>query len=263
MNPMKNDSSCSVTEPHVFPDIILNPGERIDDLQRNGLYIIQDEDAFCFGMDAVLLSGFVRAPAGSAIVDLGTGNGIIPLLLSAKTGAGHITGFEIQDRAVSLASRSVEMNGLSDRISIVKGDIKEASAVLGRGCFDVVTSNPPYMKEGKGLKNPDAPKAIARHEILMDLEDLIREASRLLKEGGSFYMVHRPLRLPEIITTLKKHRLEPKIMRMIHPYITHEANMVLIGARKGGGPELRTLPPLIVYKEQGVYTEEIYDVYGY
>lgn len=244
-------------------DVIKSPTERIDDLQRNGLSIIQDTRAFCFGMDAVLLSGFARIPEGGYAVDLGTGNGIIPLLLSAKTRAAHITGLEIQKGAADLAGRSVLMNNLSERISIVEGDIKEASALLGKGRFDTVTSNPPYMKSGGGLKNPDSPKAIARHEIALCFEDLARESSALLKHGGSLYIVHRPLRLAEIFVTLMKYKLEPKTMRMVHPYLGHEANMVLLEARKGSGPELRTLPPLIVYKEEGVYTEEILEVYGY
>ena len=162
-----------------------------------------------------------------------------------------------------MARRSVLLNGLNERISIVTGDIKEASLIFGGASFDVVTSNPPYMQGGGGLKNPELPKAIARHEVLCTLEDVVREASVILKPGGHFYMVHRPSRLVDIFETMRRYRLEPKRMKMVYPYIDHEANMVLIEGIRGGRPMLKTEKPLIVYKAPGVYTQEIYDVYGY
>lgn len=237
--------------------------ERIDDLQRNGYQIIQKKKGFCFGMDAVLLSGFARVREGEKALDLGTGTGIIPILLEAKTEGQHFTGLEIQEEMAEMACRSVALNGLESRVDIVWGDIKEASRLFGKASFDVVTSNPPYMNDSHGLKNPDLPKAIARHEVLCTLEDVAREAALLLKPGGRFYMVHRPHRLAEIITVLKEHKLEPKRMKLVHPFIDKDANMVLIEAVRGGRSMMKVEAPVIVYREPGVYTEEIYTIYGY
>ena len=236
--------------------------ERIDDLQRNGYRIIQKKKGFCFGMDAVLLSGFAQVKEGEVAVDLGTGTGIIPILLEAKTKGKHFTGLEIQEEA-EMAGRSVRLNQLENRVDIVRGDIKEASRLFGKASFDVVTSNPPYMNDNHGLKNPELPKAIARHEVFCTLDDVCREASLLLKSGGRFYMVHRPHRLAEIITALKTYKLEPKRMKLVHPFVDKEANMVLIEAVRGGRSMMKVEAPIIVYREPGVYTREIYDVYGY
>lgn len=237
--------------------------ERIDDLQRNGLRIIQKTDGFCFGMDAVLLSGFARVREGESAVDLGTGTGIIPILLSAKTEGKHFTGLEIQTAVADMASRSVRLNGIEDRVSIVQGDIKEASQLFGKASFDVVTSNPPYMNDAHGLKNPDLPKAIARHEVLCTLDDVVREAAMLLRPGGRFYVVHRPHRLVEIIAAMRMYKLEPKRMKLVHPFVDKDANMVLIEAFRGGRSMMKVEAPIIVYKEPGVYTDEIYEIYGY
>ena len=237
--------------------------ERIDDLQRNGYRIIQKKKGFCFGMDAVLLSGFAQVKEGETAVDLGTGTGIIPILLEAKTKGTHFTGLEIQEEVAEMAERSVRLNQLEARVDIVRGDIKEASRLFGKASFDVVTSNPPYMNDNHGLKNPDLPKAIARHEVFCTLDDVCREAALLLKSGGRFYMVHRPHRLAEIITALKMYKLEPKRMKLVHPFADKEANMVLIEAVRGGKSMMKVEAPIIVYKEPGVYTQEIYDVYGY
>ena len=237
--------------------------ERIDDLQRNGYRIIQKKKGFCFGMDAVLLSGFAQVKEGEVAVDLGTGTGIIPILLEAKTMGKHFTGLEIQEEVAEMAGRSVRLNQLENRVDIVRGDIKEASRLFGKASFDVVTSNPPYMNDNHGLKNPELPKAIARHEVFCTLDDVCREASLLLKSGGRFYMVHRPHRLAEIITALKTYKLEPKRMKLVHPFVDKEANMVLIEAVRGGRSMMKVEAPIIVYREPGVYTREIYDVYGY
>lgn len=237
--------------------------ERIDDLQRNGYRIIQKKKGFCFGMDAVLLSGFAQVKEGEVAVDLGTGTGIIPILLEAKTKGKHFTGLEIQEEVAEMAGRSVRLNQLENRVDIVRGDIKEASRLFGKASFDVVTSNPPYMNDNHGLKNPELPKAIARHEVFCALDDVCREASLLLKSGGRFYMVHRPHRLVEIITALKTYKLEPKRMKLVHPFVDKEANMVLIEAVRGGRSMMKVEAPIIVYREPGVYTQEIYDVYGY
>lgn len=243
--------------------ISLLPGERIDDLERNGYKIIQNSEKFCFGMDAVLLSGFANVKTNESVLDLGTGTGIIPILLEAKTEGKSFAALEIQKESADMARRSVMLNDLTDKIRIVDGDIKEASQIFGRASFDVVTSNPPYMNDNHGLKNPDMPKAIARHEVLCSLEDVIREASYVLKDKGRFYMVHRPHRLVEIINVLSEYKLEVKRMKMVHPFIHKEANMVLVEAIKGGNSFMKMEKPLIVYTEPGKYTDEIYDIYGY
>ena len=217
----------------------IKPDERIDDLNRCGYKIIQNTKKFCFGMDAVLLSSFAKANEGNKVVDLGTGTGIIPILMEAKTKASSFIGLEIQEESVDMATRSVVMNNQQDKITIKQGDIKTASKDLGAAMFDVVTTNPPYMNNAHALVNPDEAKAIARHEIKCALEDVVREGSKLLKVGGKMYMVHRPFRLMEIITMMKKYKLEPKRIRFVHPYIDKEANMVLIEACKGGKSMVR------------------------
>lgn len=242
---------------------LLHDGERLDELNRNNLMIIQDPSRFCFGMDAVLLSGFAKVKAGEKAIDLGTGNGIIPILLSAKTEGEHFTGLEIQLENVDIAVRSVKYNNLEEKIDIVEGDIVSASAQFGRSVFDVVTSNPPYMIGQHGLTNPDSAKAIARHEVKCTFEDVARETAALLKPGGRFYLVHRPFRLAELIVTLTKYKLEPKRMKLVYPFIDKEPNMVLMECVRGGNSRMTVEKPLIVYKEPGVYTDEIYDIYGY
>ena len=239
------------------------PGERIDELQRNGYRIIQNPEKFCFGMDAVLLSGFARAKKQERCLDLGCGNGIIPILMEAKTEGKHFTGLEIQPESADMARRSVALNGLQDRIDIVEGDIKDASKIFGASSFHVVTTNPPYMTAQHGLTNVYEAKTIARHEVLCNLEDIIRESARLLMPGGRFYMVHRPFRLAEIISLMVQYRMEPKRMRLVYPYVDREPNMVLIEGLRGGKSRMTVEKPLIVYKEPGKYTDEIYDVYGY
>lgn len=235
----------------------------MDDLERNGFKIIQDPNKFCFGMDAVLLSGFAQVRKNETALDLGTGTGIIPILLKAKTEGKHFTGLEIQEESADMARRSVGYNGLDKDIDIVTGDIKEASGLFPLSSFDVVTCNPPYMTDCHGLKNPEEPKAIARHEILCTLEDVVREAGRLVRPGGRFYMVHRPFRLVEIFDVMTRYKLEPKRMKLVYPFINKEPNMVLIEAVRGGRSRLKVEAPLIVYKAPGVYTDEIYDIYGY
>lgn len=241
----------------------LREHERIDELHRNGYRIIQNEAAFCFGMDAVLLSGFATAKKGEWVIDFCTGTGIIPILMEAKTEGRRFTGLEIQEPMAEMAGRSVLLNDLSGKVEIVNGDVCRASEIFGKSVVDVVTCNPPYMNQNHGLKNPDEPKAIARHEVCLTFDDVAREAAAVLKPGGRFYLVHRPMRLVELITTMKKYRLEPKRMKFVHPYIGEEANMVLIEAVYGGGAQMRIEKPLIVYEEPGKYMPEIYDIYGY
>ena len=244
-------------------NVLLKENERIDDLERNGYRIIQNPKRFCFGMDAVLLSGFAQVRKGERALDMGTGTGIIPILLEAKTGAAHLTGLEIQEDSADMARRSVRLNRLEDKIDIVTGDIKEAGSLFDAASFDVVTCNPPYMTDRHGLVNPSDAKAVARHEILCTLEDVIAQAAKLLKPGGNFYMVHRPFRLAEILVLLHDYKLEPKRMRLVYPYVDKEPNMVLIEANRGGRPRMTVEKPLIVYREPGVYMPEIYEVYGY
>lgn len=244
-------------------EIILKDNERLDELQRNGYQIIQNPEKFCFGMDAVLLSGFARVKPGESVLDLGTGTGIIPILMEAKTLAGHLAGLEIQEESADMARRSVQLNGLSEKIDIVTGDIKEADKIFASASFDVITSNPPYMIGQHGLQNPNAPKAIARHEVLCTLEDVVGQAAKLLKPGGHFFMVHRPFRLAEIITVMKQYKLEPKRMQLVYPFVDKEPNMVLLEGVRGGKPRMTVEKPLIIYQEPGVYMPEIYDIYGY
>lgn len=244
-------------------EVKLKENERIDDLQRNGYKIIQNPQKFCFGMDAVLLSGFVRVKEGAQVLDLGTGTGIIPILLEAKTDAKHLTALEIQEESADMARRSVQLNGLEDKIDIVTGDIKEADKLFAAASFDTITCNPPYMIGAHGLTNPDVPKAIARHEILCTLDDVVRNAARLLKPGGSFFMVHRPFRLAEIITVMTTYKLEPKRMQLVYPYVDKEPNMVLIEGCRGGKPCMTVEKPLIIFKAPNVYMDEICDLYGY
>ncbi|MCR4896349.1 MAG: tRNA1(Val) (adenine(37)-N6)-methyltransferase [Lachnospiraceae bacterium] len=245
------------------PSPLLKTGERIDDLQRCGFRIIQDPDRFRFGMDAVLLSGFVKASKGDALLDLGTGTGILPILLAAKTQCAHLTGLEIQPESADMARRSVAMNGLEERVDIVTGDLKEASSIFPLASFDIVTCNPPYMIGEHGIPNPSDAKAVARHEICCTFSDVARETARVLKPGGHFFLVHRPFRLSEILCTLTAEKLEPKRMRLVYPYADREPNMVLIEAVRGGRSRISVEKPLILFREKDVYTEEVAELYGF
>lgn len=242
-------------------EIALQENERLDDLQ-NGYFIIQNTKNFCYGIDAVLLAGFARVKPGERVLDMGTGTGIIPILLKAKTPGEHFTGLEIQEESAQMARRSVVYNGLEKDIEILTGDIREAAAIFGRASFSVVTCNPPYMTGSHGLVNPHLPKAIARHEVLCTLEDVISQAAQVLEPRGRFYMVHRPFRLAEIMGLMMKYQLEPKRMRLVYPYVDKEPNMVLIEGLLGGNPRITVEKPLIVYERPGVYTDEIREIYG-
>ena len=244
-------------------DIQLKDGERLDELDRNGYRIIQDPKRFCFGMDAVLLAGFAKVKPGEKVLDLGTGTGILPILLEARTKGVSFTGLEIQPESADMAARSVRLNHLENKVHIVNGDIREADRLFGAGSYHVVTSNPPYMTDLHGIKNPNEAKAIARHEILCTLEDVVSQAAKLLAPCGRFYLVHRPFRLAEILTCLCSHGLEPKRMRLVHSYEDWEPNMVLIEALKGGRSGMTVEKPLIIFEKPGVYRSEIREVYGY
>ena len=243
-------------------EIILKNKERLDDLNLEGYQIIQDPERFCFGMDAVLLSGFAHIKKGEKILDLGTGTGIIPILLAAKTQGEHFTGLEIQEDSADMATRSVQYNHLEDRISIVTGDIKDASNIFGASSFDVITTNPPYMIGEHGIKNGNDAKTIARHEVLCTLDDLLMQSARILKQSGRFYMVHRPFRLAEIFAKMVAYGIEPKRMQLVYPSINKEPNMVLIEGYRGGKSRITIEKPLIVYNENGSYTDDILAIYG-
>lgn len=242
-------------------DVNIYDYERIDDLHRNGYLIIQDPKRFCFGIDAVLLSGFAVVKKNEEVLDLGTGTGIIPILLEAKTKGRHFTGLEIQKESVDMAKRSVLLNGLSEKIHICEGNIKDVLSIFKPSSFDVITTNPPYMNNTGGLKNDFDAKAIARHELLCDLDDIIKGSQKLLKTNGRFYMIHRPHRLSDIIFKLRENNLEPKKMRFVHSYIGKEPTMVLIEAVRNARSMVKVLPPLVIYNEDGKYTQEIIDIY--
>ncbi|OKZ57823.1 MAG: SAM-dependent methyltransferase [Clostridiales bacterium 44_9] len=228
--------------------MIIKEGERIDELQRNGYRIIQKTNGFCFGMDAVLLSGFASVKPGEKALDLGTGTGIIPILLEAKTEGSHFTGLEIQPEMAEMARRSVDYNGLEDKVDIVTGDIKEAAEIFKPAFFDVITTNPPYMIADHGLRNPADAKAIARHEVLCSLDDILRESMRLLQDKGRFYMIHRPFRLTEIMIKMNYYKIEPKRIQFIYPYLDKEPTMVMIEGVRGAKPRITVEPPLVIYK---------------
>ncbi len=235
--------------------------ERLDELHRKGYKIIQDPNRFCFGMDAVLLSAFANVRKKERVLDIGTGTGIIPILMEARYGGDNYVGIEIQEDVADMASRSVKYNNLEDRIVIDNADVKDALKLYGSGFFDVITTNPPYMTVDKGLINPSDTKALSRHELSVKLEDIVSISSKLLKNKGRFYMIHRPARLVEIMNVMRKYNLEIKRIRMVHPYIDKEANMVLIEAMHDGKPFLKVENPLIVYEKSGEYTKEVMDIY--
>ena len=231
---------------------LVKPGERLDDLQLGGLELIQNPGKFCFGVDAVYLSDFARVKPGETVLDMGTGNGIIPILLSAKTKGKKFTGLEIQAETAEMARRSVLYNHLEDRMEIVTGDIKEAADIFKPAFFDVITTNPPYMLAEHGLRNTDDAKAAARHEVLCSLDDILRESMRLLQDKGRFYMIHRPFRLTEILIKMNHYKIEPKRIQFIHPYIDKEPAMVLIEGVRGAKPRVTVEPPIIIYGKSGI-----------
>ena len=240
----------------------LKQEERLDDLQIHGYEIIQHPGRFCFGMDAVLLSNFAAVKTERMCAGSWNRNGNHSNPSGSKDRREHFTGLEIQKESADMAQRSVAHNHLEQKITIQTGDIKEAGTIFSPASFDVITTNPPYMLGEHGLKNEADAKTIARHEVLCTLDDILRESAKLLKFKGRFYMVHRPFRLPEILTKMSMHGIEPKRMRLVHPYIDKEPNMVLIEGSRGGRPRMKVEPPLIVYREPGVYTEELLQGYS-
>ncbi len=243
-------------------EIELKENERIDDLELENLKIIQNKNGFCFGIDSVLLSDFAKKiKKESKIIDLGTGTGILPILLSAKTQNTKIVGVEIQQEVAQMANRSVILNSLQDRIQIICENIKNLKQIYEPNSFDAVVTNPPYKKEGTGKINEQENKLISRHEITAKLEDFIITAKYLLKDQGSFYMVHRTERLVDIFSLLRKHKLEPKTLKVVQPNKEKAPNLVLIKAIKNAKPFLNIEKPLYIYKEDGNYTEEVLKIY--
>lgn len=240
--------------------IQLQPSERVDDLLTHNMGIIQSDEVFSFSMDAVLLARFARVPRRGRLLDLCSGNGVIPLLLSTATEAS-LEGIEIQPRLADMARRSIALNGLEERVIMREGDLRELYLETGHGVYDYITVNPPYMPLNGSDRKLNEHQAIARHEIHCTLEEVIQAASRLLRSGGKLAMVHKPHRLAEIIVLLHQYRLEPKIIRFVHPRAGVEANMVLIECLRDGKPEVRLQPPLLVYDEQGVYCPELLEIY--
>ncbi len=237
--------------------------ERVDDLERNGYRLIQNPEVFCFGIDAILLAHFARVSNHKQkILDIGTGTGIIPIVMHAIYQKGHYTGIDIQEQMIEMANRSVMLNEIEADVQMKTVDIKEYKEHFNSGEFDIITCNPPYMKGDCGLKNEHPSKTIARHEVACTLEDIISAAGYMLKYGGKMCMIHRPHRLVDILATMRQYKIEPKVMRMIYPKQGKEPTMVLVEGVKNGRPELRVQAPLIVYNEDGTYTDEINEIYG-
>jgi len=244
-------------------EVILKDNERIDDLQLNNLKIIQNKDGFCFGIDAVLLSDFAKdIRNNSKVLDLGTGTGIIGILLCAKTKLSKIYGIDIQKDVCNMALRSIKLNNLEDKFEIINTNIKEITTIFEESSFDVIVSNPPYQKDNSGLKNESETKLISRHEITASLEDFISVSSKLLKSNGSIYMVHRPERLSDLFYLLKKYNLEPKKLRLVQSYQDSKPKLVLVKATKNAKSFLNIEEPLIIYNKDGSYTDEIFEIYN-
>ena len=244
-------------------EVILKDNERIDDLQLNNLKIIQNKDGFCFGIDAVLLSDFAKdIRNNSTVLDLGTGTGIIGILLCAKTKLSKIYGIDIQKDVCDMAFRSVKLNNLENKFEIINTNIKELTNTFEEASFDAIVSNPPYKKDNSGLKNESETKLISRHEITASLENFILVSSKLLKSNGSIYMVHRPERLSDLFYLLKKYNLEPKKLRLVQSYQDSKPKLVLVKATKNAKSFLNIEEPLIIYNKDGSYTDEIIKIYS-
>ena len=244
-------------------DVELKENERIDDLEFKGLKIIQNEKGFCFGMDSVLLSDFAKnMKNNSTVLDLGTGTGIIPILLCGKTNLKKVVGIEIQQDVANMAKRSSQLNNLQDRFEVVNTNIINLKNIYEKQSFDVIVTNPPYKKENTGITNENEAKLISRHEITANLEDFISISKDLLKDKGEFYMVHRPERLVDILSLMRKYKIEAKILKFVSPNRNKEPNLILIKGIKNANSFLRVEKNLYVYNEDGKYTNEILKIYN-
>ena len=243
--------------------IQIKPTQRIDDLEYKGLKIIQDKEAFCFGIDSILLSEFAKdIKENSEVIDLGTGTGIIATLLCEKTKLKNIIGIEIQTEIAQMAEQSIKLNKLEEKFQIINTDIKNIETMLETQSFDAIVTNPPYKKKQTGLTNKNEKQLISRHETTATLEDFIKISNKMLKDKGNLYMVHRPDRLADLIEILRKSKLEPKKIKFVYPNIEKEPNLVLIKATKNAKPFLKVEKPLYVYQQDGTYTNEILKIYG-
>lgn len=243
--------------------ILLNENERIDDLEYKGLKIVQNSKGFCFGIDSILLSDFAKDIKKDAeVLDLGTGTGIISILLCAKTNLKHITGIEIQEQVYNMAKKSIKLNNLEGKFEILNENIKSLDKIFKPNSFDAIVTNPPYKKYNTGLTNKDETQLISRHEVMCNLEDVIRISAKLLNSNCSLYMVHRPDRIVDIMEILRKYKVEPKKMRLVYPKIGKEPNLLLIKATKGAKEFIKMEKPLIVYNDDGTYTDEILKIYN-
>lgn len=244
-------------------DVILDDDDRIDDLEFKGLKIIQNKNGFCFGMDSVLLSDFAKEiKPEKTILDMGTGTGILGILLCGKTQNTKIVGIEIQKDVAEMAKRSIKLNDLENRFEVICEDIKNLKNKYKSGNFDAVVTNPPYKKIGTGGTNENDIKLISRHEVTANLEDFISTASYMLKDKGNLYMVHRPERLKDIFIYLHNCKLEPKILKFVYPNQYKQPNLILIKATKNAKPFLKIEKPLYVYDEDGNYTKDILKIYN-
>ena len=244
-------------------EIKLEENERIDDLEFKNLKVIQNKNGFCFGMDAVLLSDFAKnIKRNATVLDLGTGTGIIPILLCGKTELKKIIGVEIQEEVAKMAKKSILLNSLEGRFEILNCNIKELNKIYKKQTFDVIVTNPPYKKQNSGIVNENEKKVISRHEITANLEDFIKIAKDLLKDKGEIYMVHRPERLVDILELMRKYRIEPKVLKMVCPNKNKEPNLVLIKGVKNAKPFLKIEKNLYVYDTENKYTKEILEIYN-
>lgn len=244
-------------------EIELKENERIDNLELKGLKIIQDKDGFCFGIDSVLLSDFAKNIKKDALVlDLGTGTGIIPILLCGKTKLKKVIGAEIQEEVAKMAKRSILLNHLEERFEIVNKNILDLNERYEKQTFDVIVTNPPYKKKNTGIINENEKKIISRHELTANLEDFIKVARDLLKDKGEFYMVHRPERLVDILSLMRAYKIEPKILRLVYSSKNKEPKLILIKGIKNANSFLKLEKNLYIYEEDGKYTEEILKIYN-
>ena len=243
-------------------EVNIGKDESIDDLQLNGLQLIQKEQGFRFGVDAVLLSHFANVKKKHRVIDLCTGTGIVSFLVYGKYKPQEVIGLEIQDDMVEMANRSSKLNDTSDIVKFVQGDLKDKALLDSLGRFDVVTVNPPYKLNNAGILNPNDKLAIARHEIMCNLEDVIVSARRLLKDNGRMFIVHRPERLADIFGLMRKYKIEPKRVRLVQPNTKKAPNIVLVEGQRDGGAFLKWEETLYVYDDNGNYSEEIDRIYG-
>ena len=244
-------------------DIELETNERIDDLEFKNLKIIQNKDGFCFGIDSVLLSDFAKnIKKDSIVLDLGTGTGIIPILLCGKTKLKKITGIELQEEVAKMAKKSIKLNNLEDKFDVINENILNLNRIYKNQTFDVIVSNPPYKKKDTGIINESKKKIVSRHEISANLEDFIKISKDLLKDKGEFYMVHRPERLVDIFELMRKYKIEPKILKMVYSYKNKEPKLILIQGVKNAKPFLKVESNLYIYEDTGKYTKEILKIYN-